>query len=260
MTIIPPTHSCRVRVLTRVLALTSALLVPNVAVCADSCGSLERLTVALRFAQAVYPELKGKDFGVSFSPGNGTFVSVPTQADYFMIRVDNPIWLPPGETVGQYYAADLQAVRSSGIELPLNLSFDFIKVGPSMKRRELACHPLKFTGDVGYTQMEKVWRAINPHPEWSDAEELETARKLGLRYGPEDKDALLQLIPLKDLSRFYGPLQIKNAEFRMNGGQKCAGCSFANPNWYITASEVGSTHGLLIIVEPFFGKITSIGE
>jgi len=257
---VPRPHSYRVRVLTGVLAFTSALLVPNAAVGADNCGSLERLTVALRFAQVVYPELKGKEFGVSFSPGNGTFVSLPTEADSFMIRVDNPTWLPTGENVDQYYAADLRAVLSSGIGLPLNLSFGFVKAGPSMKHRELACHPLKFTGDVGYSQMEKVWSAINPHPEWSDAEELEAARKLGLRYGPEDKDALLRLIPLKELSRFYGPLQIKSAEFRMNGGQKCAGCSFADPRWYVTASETGSAHGLLVVVEPFFGKITSISD
>jgi hypothetical protein len=260
MTIGSLSSSYRVRLLTGVLALTLALLVPNAAFCADNCGSLERLTVALRFAQAVYPELQEKEFGLSFSPGNGTFVDFPTEVDYFMIRVGEPIWVPPGETVDQYYASDLRATRSRGIELPLNLSFDFIKTSPSVKQRQLACRPLKFSSDAGYKQKEKARMVIEAHREWTDAEELEAARKLGLRYGPQDKAALLRLIPLKELGRFYGPLRIKSARFSMNGGEKCAGCSFVDPSWEITVSKSGDTRGLLIIVEPFFGKITSIAE
>jgi hypothetical protein len=32
-----------------------------------------------------------------------------------------------------------------------------------------------------------------------------TTLELGLRYGPEAKDAVLLLIPLKELSQFYAP-------------------------------------------------------
>jgi len=237
MTIGFPSPFHRVRLLIDVLALTAALLVANAAFCADNCGSLERLTVALRFAQAVYPELKEKEFGVSFSPGNGTFVDFPTEVDYFMIRVGRPIWSPPGEMVDQYYAADLRAVRSSGIELPLNLSFGFVKAGPSSKQRQLACRPLKFSSDAGYKQMKTVSSTIDPHPEWSDEEELSVARNLGLRYGPEDKDALLRVLPLKELSKFYGTLRIKSARFSMNLGTKCAGCSFVGPSWTLLSPD-----------------------
>ncbi|HEY6768906.1 MAG TPA: hypothetical protein VI386_29480 [Candidatus Sulfotelmatobacter sp.] len=256
----PPSLFTRSRLLTGVLALTLALLFPKAAVCADNCGSLERMASALRFAQAVYPELKEKEFGLSFSPGNGTFVDFPTEADNFMIRVGEPIWIPAGEMVDQYYAVDLRAVRSSGIELPLNLSFSFAKAGPSVRQRHLSCQPVTFTGTVGYEQLKKVQSAIDPHPEWSDEEELRVARKLGLRYGPEDKSSLLQKLPLKELAQFYGKLRVESATFSMNAGVKCAGCSFVAPSWQITVSESGNFRGLLIIIEPFFGKITSIAE
>ncbi|MGH9529381.1 MAG: hypothetical protein ACRD2S_05610 [Terriglobales bacterium] len=62
------------------------------------------------------------------------------------------------------------------------------------------------TRELHFITLEKVWSAIDPHPEWSDEEELKVARKLGLRYGPQDKAAILRKLPLKELARFYGPL------------------------------------------------------
>jgi hypothetical protein len=119
---------------------------------------------------------------------------------------------------------------------------------------------LEFTSDVGHTQREKVSAVLKPHPEWSDAEELSAARKLGLRYGPEEKSAILEKLPLQQLAEFYSKLRIKSAEFSMNGGMKCAGCSFVYPRWDVTLSKVGKPGGIDIVVEPFFGKITHIGE
>ena len=52
------------------LASVLGLLQPALAVPGESCGSVDRLIVALRFAQAVFPELKGKEFTVSFAPGS----------------------------------------------------------------------------------------------------------------------------------------------------------------------------------------------
>jgi len=241
------------------LVTLSGLLQPAMAAPGGGCGSVDRLTVALRFAQILYPELKDKELSISLSDGRGPFVSGPAEADD-QIRVFTPIWLPPGETTDQYYGAELQAVRSNGIELPLHLFFDFIEKSASVKHREFACRPLEFTSDAGYKQKGKARTVIEAHPKWTDAEELEAARKLGSRCGPQDKAALLRLIPLKEHGQFYGPLRIESTRFSMNGGGKCAGCSFVDPSWEITVSESGDTRRLLIIVEPFFGKITSIAE
>jgi hypothetical protein len=221
------------------------LLQPAFAAPGESCGSVDRLIVALRFAQAVFPELKGKEFTVSFAPGNGTFIVSPTQADNVAVRIDNQdnfLWHPPDETPDQYYAAQFEEMRRSGIELPLYLRFSFIDLHGPLKPRHLTCEPAEFTSEVGFTQTEKVSAVLEQHPEWSDAEELSAARKLGLRYGPEEKSAILEKLPVKQLAEFYGKLRIKSAEFLMNAGQKCAGCSFAYPRWNVYVSEVGTPH------------------
>jgi hypothetical protein len=249
----------QIRSLLAAVALVSlpGLLQAAFGVPVSGCGSVDRVIVALRFVQALFPELKGKEFSVSFSPGHGTFVSGPTDADNLTIRFDKHIWHPPGEPD----VALSSASASDGIELPFYLYFSFIDVrSGSAEHRQLACRPLEFTSTAGHTQMEKTWSAIDPHPEWSDEEELSVARKLGLRYGPEEKSAILQKLPLKELAKFYGQLRIKHVEFSMNAGGKCKGCSFADARWYITLSRVGSPRGLLLVVEPFFGKITSISE
>jgi len=102
---------------------------------------------------------------------------------------------------------------------------------------------------------------VNAHPEWTDEQDLEAARKLGMRFGPEKKAELLRILPLKELSSVYGPLQITEAEFRVTG-KKEPESSFADLHWYVTAKHVGAPQKLQlqILVEPFHGKIVAITE
>jgi len=238
--------------------LLSGLLQPVFAVPGSSCGSVDRLTVALRFAEALYPELKGNEFSISLSAGSGTFIDSATEADGLQIRFDKPIWHPPGRTNEQSDALQAATLAIRGIELPLHLYFSFIDIHGPVAPRHLTCQPFQFKSDAGFKQMVKVFAVLNAHPEWSDEEELTAARKLGLRYGPEDKSAILQMFPFKELAEFYGKLRIKDVKFSMNAGQKCTGCSFAAPSWELSVSD--DTGGSLIMVEPFFGKITSISK
>jgi hypothetical protein len=240
------------------LAFLSGLLQPAFAVPGGNCGAVDRLTVALRFAQVLFPELKGKEFSVTLSSGNGDFVSGPTDTSDFSVRFDKPMWHPTVNGKLQPDTEQSPATLGDGVDLPFDLYFDFIRA--NVAARKLECHPLEFTSKAGYEQMEKVRSAIDPHPEWSDEEELRVARKLGLRFGPEDKSATLKKLPLNELAKLYGPLRIYSARFSMNGGSKCTGCSFVYPRWDITLSGIGAPRGLLIVVEPFFGRITSISD
>jgi hypothetical protein len=253
----------RVRCFLVTLALTwmSVLLQPAFAAPSDTCGSVDRLIVALRVARILYPELKGKEFGISISHGTGTFASGATEADDLALRIDHEnLWHPPDETAEEYYAQQIVSTQRHGIEFPLYLYFSFIDTHGPIKPRHLTCFPLQFRSDVNQGQMKKVQMALNSHPDWSDEEELKAAMQLGLRYGPGDKATILRLLPLDDLSKIYGPLQIKSVRFSLNVGRKCQACSFADPSWNIAVSEVGTSRSLFIVVEPFFGKITSISE
>ena len=66
-------------------------------------------------------------------------------------------------------------------------------------------------------QIHEAWDLINSYPEWTDEQDLEAARKLGMRFGPDKKADLLRIFPLKGLSSIYGPLQITEASFRITG-------------------------------------------
>jgi len=77
----------------------------------------------------------------------------------------------------------------------------------------VSCRPLQFRNDKESKQMKEAQTVINAHPEWTDAEESEAVNKLGLRFGPKSRNAVLGLVPLKDLTRLYGPLRITKAEF-----------------------------------------------
>jgi hypothetical protein len=245
-----------------ILAVAAALLFllrPPIAGADEACGSAGRLAVSLRFSEALFPELKDRELDVALSEGMGGFFTSASEADGFHLRFDKPTWHPPGETNEKSNVVLSGTMEKGGIGLPFYLYFSFIEIHPpSLWPRRLACHPVEFSSDAGHEQMRKAQEAIDPHPEWSDAQELEEARKLGLRYGPEAKDAVLQLIPLKDLSEFYGPLKITTAEFFINGGQKCAGCSFVLPRWEIKLSAPDNVRWLSITVEPFFGRITNL--
>jgi hypothetical protein len=251
---------CRALLVALVLLPLSGSPQPAIAATNESCGSVDRLATALRIAQVLFPELKGKELSVVFLHGNGPLVNNPTEGDDVRMRLDDKdLWHPPDETADQYNAAQDKEIESDGIDLPLDLYFSFIDIHGPLKPRHLTCHPLNFTSNAGHKKMEEAWSAINPHPEWSDEQELAEATKLGLRYGPKDKDAVLRLAPLKELSQFYGPLKITSAEFFINGGRKCAGCAFVLPRWDINVSR-GKRVSMRITIEPFYGRITALSS
>ena len=107
--------------------------------------------------------------------------------------------------------------------------------------------------------MHDAWAVINGHPEWTDEQDLEAARKLGMRFGPEKKADLLRSLPLKALSSVYGMLEITQADFKIAGPKKPE-TSFANLHWFITASLIDTQKRLEIMVEPFHGRIIGINQ
>jgi hypothetical protein len=255
--------STRVRSLCTALPLVVIILLPNVAIGADKCGSLDRLMIALRFTRTLYPEVKGREFDFSFSAGHGSPLNTPTDAADIGIAIDRPTWHPPEKTSGQPDVTPQSPLTQNGdIELPMYLDFNFIVTGTGTAERQLVCRPLVFINNKMSKQMGEARTVLNAHPEWTDAEELKDATKLGMRFGPDKKAAVLKIIPWKELSTFYGPLQILDARFSINGpfdhSEKIG--AFTDLRWYIYAKRVGTSRELQITIDSFTGKIDSIGE
>jgi hypothetical protein len=254
--------STRLRWFCAVSALTCVFASWNVAWGADKCGSLDRVIVAIRLARTLYPEVKGREFSLQFSEGTGGPPSSPADVRSFLIALDKPHWHPPGND-GAHSDAGTESASAQGgdIDLPLYLHFEFVQPATVEAKYLVSCRPHQFRNETESKQMKEARADINSDPEWSDTKELDAAKQFGLRFGPENKTALLRLIPLKELSTFYGPLRIKNVRFQIHGtGEKCAGCSFADLHWYIDAEEVGTPRALQITVEPFDGRIDGISE
>jgi hypothetical protein len=88
---------------------------------------------------------------------------------------------------------------------------------------------------VGSKEIHEAAELINAHPEWTDAQDVEAATKLGMRFGPDKNADLLRMLPLKGLSSICGPLQITEANFII-AGLKEPGSSFADLHWFITVA------------------------
>jgi len=241
------------------------LSVSSTALVSDKCGSLDRVANAIRLAEILYPELKGRELSLQFSEGTGGPFSGPSDAADLLITVDKPLWHPPGKT-GEHLNSGPPPSQTEGteIELPLYLQFGFIGNGildrsGELIGRELSCQPLKFSNTRGSKQIHDAWDVINGHPEWTDEQDLEAARKLGMLYGPEKKSDLLRLLPLKELSSIYGPIEISAAEFTITGVKEPE-TSFALLHWLITAKRVGTRKTMQLMVEPFHGKVIGISE
>lgn len=241
-------------------ALTIAVLVPGIAQTPKPCGSVDRATTALRLTSVLYPELAGREVSLSFSSGNGSPLNTPTDADDIGISIDRPQWhrYNGNQQLNEPEFVPLQSVEKGPLELPLYLEFSFI-VTKGTPDREILCHPIKFIDHTSNKQMHQAEDLIDSHPEWSDAQDIQAAVKFGMRFGPDKKAQLLRLIPLSGLSAFYGPLRIAKAEFSITG-EKAPNSSFANPYWEVTLQEVGSNRTLLMGVDPFNGRIISVGE
>lgn len=229
---------------------------------ADNCGSLDRVARAIRLAQILNPELKRGEFNLQFSSGSGP-LSGSMDARSVLISVDKgPSY--PGKTINESDPGhQTPQNETANVELPLFLEFGFAEsvVGKAgdVVGTKLSCSPLKFMNRVGSKQIHDAAEVINSHPEWTDTQDLEAAKKLGMRFGPDKKTDLLRILPMRALTSIYGPLQITEAHFRI-AGPKEPGAYSTDLHWYITAKHSGSSKTLQIIVEPFKGKITSLSD
>jgi hypothetical protein len=250
-------HRCRMN-RRRCVTVCIVLFASTVAFGSGTCGTLDRTANAIHLAELLYPELKGKEFSLQFSEGRTGPLTGPTDAHFLVISVDKAMLRPPQITSEH---SDNVSEDASEPELPLHLQFDFVRTNFDKAGNrigtELTCQPWGFLNANGSKQIHDAWAVINAHPEWTNDKDLEAARRLGMQFGPEKKVELLRILPLKELSSIYGPLEITDADFKV-AGLKEPETSFALLHWQITAKRLGSEKKLLITVEPFQGKIISI--
>jgi hypothetical protein len=215
----------------------------------DRCGSVDRTRIALRLTEVIHPETKNRELDISLGNGYSGPPACPTDARTVLITVGKDSWLvygKPAPETEKYFS-------ENGLELPFHLRFDFIegKQFPDCLPDVLNDHP----SDERF----KAERLMQSHPEWSDEDALAAVRKAGLRFGPNEKQQLLQGLPLKALAEIYGPLRIQHATFDlMREHPKDAEWWFTGLQWDISAEVVGTGRTVQLTVDPFTGRIFAI--
>jgi hypothetical protein len=232
-----------------ILLLTCAFL-SSLARASDRCGSVERIKIAMRLTEAIYPETRSREFDVSLGNGYSGPPACPTDARAVMITVAKDSWLlfgKPAPETDEYFS-------EKGLELPFHLRFDFI--APPLNFPD--CLP-DFLKDHPSNERYDAEQLMQSHPEWTGEEGLAAARKAGLRFGPNEKQKLLQGLPLKALGEVYGPLRIERVEFSlMQHHEKDAEWWFTELEWDISAKVVGTNRTLQMTVDPFTGRIFAL--
>lgn len=245
-------RSCleRTRIFYFMMLSLACLFLSSLASASDRCGSVDRIKIAFRLTEAVYPETKNREFDVSLGNGYSGPPSCPTDARAVMITVAKDSWLlfeKPDSKTEEYFS-------EKGLELPFHLRFDFIPHSEPTPQ----CLP-DFLNDHPSDERQKTEELMQSHPNWTAEEALAAARKAGLRFGPSDEGKLLRQLPLKELGEIYGPLRIQRFEFAlMQGHEKDAEWWFTELEWDISAKVLGTNRTLQITVDPFTGKIFAL--
>lgn len=112
---------------------------------------------------------------------------------------------------------------------------------------------------VSDVRADALRKTVDKHRMWTYKQVEQALREAGAKYGPSNRDALLQAMPRDALGRYLGAFQIKSAEFRLRHEQPSG--SLAELYWELDVSSTAPDGRILhwsITFEPFGGRLTSI--
>jgi len=62
-------------------------------------------------------------------------------------------------------------------------------------------------------RLDRLLEVVRKHPDWKEARILTELRSSGARFGPDRKDELLRVLPIANLKRFVGEIEVRSVEF-----------------------------------------------
>src|SRR6266849_9110090 len=79
---------------------------------------------------------------------------------------------------------------------------------------------------------EAIHQLVEAHPEWSEAQAIQALKDAGARYGPGEREQLLQSLHLEKAEKLLGRLKTKSLQFNAFINEQHEG-SFANLTWSV---------------------------
>jgi hypothetical protein len=204
-------------------------------------------TTAIRLMRVFYPELSGKSVVVD------SFASMPFEADgppaSFQISVsDNPPTEPI--TAAPYPSTPSSAQRVG--HLSTHFQFDGRDGG--------LLHMFSSGLFVNGEKQEALKKLVDEHRDWSEAQMTDALATAGVKFGPNQKDAILAKFPVKEFEAAVGKIHIISASFTFRGNEKPP--FYAVMEWSIRFQTTDGKHRdeYFASLEPFQGKVTSLGR
>jgi DNA (cytosine-5)-methyltransferase 1 len=208
-------------------------------------GQLSALEITRKFLRALYPELADKQYAMcasTFAQFDQGWPFIP----FLDVTVGRGSCDPSKDgSFGVPQDTELRKVLSGRFEFDANgLLVDVFVQSDSLLSR---------------TDNERIRKVVDMHQDWSDQQVADALKSAGAKFGPDDRKALTEKIPVNALEPFIGKFQIESSEFRLRHKQEPT--SLAELYWTVdgesTVSDGRKLHWSLIL-EPFEGRLTSL--
>jgi hypothetical protein len=164
------------------------------------------------------------DFGFRGYSSEGRPIS-EDRPDPKIILLDGSVWLPPLE-----HGSRIQQVVSTGV------------------------HTQK---------LDDLLKLFKSHPEWSNEQLVDVLKKRGARFGPDQKQALLDSVPWEKAEKFLGTLKVTDTWFRLPNEERVGSFEAATLYWDVRADAQfsdGTSGKYAFSFEPFEGKLTLLSR
>lgn len=117
-------------------------------------------------------------------------------------------------------------------------------------------------GELAHSdQLQNLQSLVQTHPEWSDKQAVDALKAAGAKYGPAEKDQLMNSLNLIEKTKFLATTKIVSAAFQNLPADHVGSYAVGAFEWVIQAEAVGPHNSRLTYTfwfEPFEGKLIQI--
>jgi hypothetical protein len=213
------------------------------------------LTFVHDFLQVFYPELLTKKQTLKLcisNPADDSWRQI--RGVYFTITPNVPPGLPPpGGFVGKQVLVDVP--DANRILLDGNIWLPPGEHGSRIRQVDASSQAIE--------RLETVRQLVQSHPKWSDAQAVNALKKAGARFGPDEKEAFINSLPLDKAEPFLGRLKITSVEFAHLGSDRIGSFAAAALDWNVQAESHfpdGTDTTYFFSFEPFEGKLIDLSD
>jgi len=113
---------------------------------------------------------------------------------------------------------------------------------------------------VNSDKLEALQKQMNEHSDWNESQMTKAIEASGAKFGPNAKEAVLARLPIKDLEALLGKIESPTASFRFRGNDEPPHYSVIEWSVQFRAVEGRAVSEFTLSIEPFEGKIISLGR